>query len=93
MIKRNESIEGISIEDAIKRMKLGEAIEMNSKPEIFHAKNEGVKIEFNIRTDRFEIMQDMQDKIARTYVAKRAEIDKKEIETLSESIQAETSES
>lgn len=75
LIKRNESYEGISIEQQMRRIKEGENIEMYNKPEIFTNRADGVLPQYDVRTDRFDIMQGAMDQLARTTSAKRAEID------------------
>lgn len=65
-----ETFEGESIEAKLERIiTSGEGIEATS-PIIYTEKKEGVKAEYNIRTDRFDIALDAIDKVQKYEIAK-----------------------
>lgn len=67
----NESVEGETIEQKVKRaLSNGEGISDSSQM-IYTERKNGVMAEYNIRTDRFEIAIDAMDKISRDNTAKR----------------------
>lgn len=72
-IKRNEGREGETIETKIERIvNNNEPIKDGAKI-TFTERKDGVKPEFNIRTDRFEIALEAMDKVSKTHIAKRDE--------------------
>lgn len=67
----NNSYAGESIEDKLKRvLHSGEPISDGS-PLIYTPRKEGVRPEFDIRTDRFEVALDAMDKVNKSKIAKR----------------------
>lgn len=81
--KINNSVEGETIEAKMRRVvNNGEPI-TDGAPIIYQPRKEGVRPEFNIRTDRFEIALDATDKIAKSKVAKRVDFQTKKDELLS----------
>lgn len=72
-LKRNESYEGKSIEQQLRLIKEGITIEFHNKPELFTARKDGVLPHTDIKTDRFELLQEANDKITRTLINKRKE--------------------
>lgn len=91
-IKIDNGYEAISIEQQMRRIKKGENIEMYNKPEIFTEKKDGILPQYDIRTDRFDIMQNAHDQLARTSSAKRAEIDLEMNNKISQETSTTTSE-
>lgn len=72
-ISRNESVEGETIEQKIKRaLNNGEGISDHAQV-IYTERKEGVLPEYNIRTDRWEIAAEAADKINKDNTAKRKE--------------------
>ncbi|UIB81447.1 hypothetical protein [Flyfo microvirus Tbat2_116] len=72
-IKVNESYEGESIEDKVHRIvNNGEPIS-DSSPRVFTERKDGVKPEYDIRTDRFDLAVEATDKITNHKLAKREE--------------------
>lgn len=70
-LKVNEAVRGETIEAKIRRiMSNGEGIE-DGAPLIFTEREEGVRPEYDIRTDRFELAVEAQDKINKERLAKR----------------------
>ena len=69
--KVNDSTEGETIEMKIERvLNNGEPIE-DTAPIIWTERKEGVRPEYDIRTDRFDIAIDAMDKVSKSRVAKR----------------------
>lgn len=67
----NNSIEGESIEDKIERiLSNGEPI-TDTAPIIYTPRNEGVKPEYDIRTDRFELAVEAMGHVSKSQIAKR----------------------
>lgn len=72
-LRVNESTEGESIEEKVRRIiNNAEGIE-DGAPIIFTERSEGVRPEYDIRTDRFELAVDASDKLAKERLAKREE--------------------
>lgn len=81
-ISRNESKEGITLEETLRRNKQGAGIELQgTKPLLYTVRKDGVIPEANIKTDKFEMAQIAHDTIARLKEVKRNEFDKKIAET------------
>lgn len=72
-IKRNTSYEGETIEKKINRIVNNKEPIKDGAPLIYTERKEGVKPEYDIRTDRFEKAIDAMDYIAKTHIAKRDE--------------------
>lgn len=98
---RNESYEGKPIEKQLREMKEGLVVEFQNKPEIYTARKDGVVPEYDIKTDKFDMMLAATDKLARARIAKQNEFDKAENKegsaetgdkTAGESIQAQKTE-
>lgn len=70
-IKVNTSYEGESIEKKIRRILNNKEPIKDGAPLIYTERKEGVKPEFNVRTDRFEIAIDAMDKVSKAQIAKR----------------------
>lgn len=86
LITVNESYEGETLENKIERIvTMNEPIK-DGAPLIFTERKDGVRPEYDIRTDRFEIALDAMDAVSKTNIAKRMTIVKKDIGD--ESIQA-----
>ena len=74
----NNSIQGETLETKVKRItELKEPI-TDGSPIIYTDRKEGVKAEYNIRTDRFDIALDAMDKVNRSNLAKRMTVVEKE---------------
>lgn len=72
--KRNESVEGESLEMKIDRfVNNKEPMDDNGSEKIYMERKEGVSAAYNIRTDRFEIAVEAMDKVTKSYAAKREE--------------------
>lgn len=69
-----EGYEGESIEMKMERvLHSGEPIE-DGAPTIYTPRKDGVRPEYNIRTDRFDVALDAMDTVSRSQLAKRMEI-------------------
>lgn len=72
-IRRNESVEGETIETKVKRaLTNGEGIQ-DSAQVIYTERKHGILPEYDIRTDRWEVAIDAMDKISRDNTARRKE--------------------
>ena len=72
-IRVNNSYIGERIEEKIERIvHNGEPIQ-DGAPIVYTERKDGVKPEYNIRTDRFDVAIDAMDKVSKTYKAKREE--------------------
>ncbi|AXH77850.1 MAG: hypothetical protein [Microviridae sp.] len=69
----NQCVEGETIEQKVDRIVNNSEPITDGAPMIYTERGEGVKPEFDIRTDRFEIAIDAMDKVAKSYTAKREE--------------------
>ncbi len=73
-IKRRDTTEGETIEQKFTRMmKNGEKIEGGGDDLMYTDKKDGVRPEYNIRTDRFAIAQDGVETIGASYAARAAQ--------------------
>lgn len=70
-IERNESYEGERIEEKIERILMNNEPIQDGAPLIYTERKDGVKAEFNIRTDRFEIALEAMDAVSRTMRGQR----------------------
>ena len=70
-LKVNESYEGETIEQKIRRVTQNKEPIKDSAPLIYTDRKDGVKPQTNIRTDRFEIAVEAMDKLSRARIAKR----------------------
>lgn len=68
------AIEGESLEDKIKRILQNDEPIKDGAPEIFTERKEGVKPEYNPRTDTWDIALDAMDKVQGMKAAKRADM-------------------
>lgn len=62
---------GETIEQKIRRIVNNKEPITDGAPIVYTERKEGVRPEFDIRTDRFDIAIDAMDKVAKTHVAKR----------------------
>ena len=88
-IQVNKSYQGESIEQKINRIVNNKEPIKDGAPIIYTERKDGVKPEYDIRTDRFEIAIDAMDAVSKTYKAKRENSikereDKKKAKTLGE---------
>lgn len=72
-LKINTSYEGETIESKIRRILNNKEPISDGAPLIYTDRKDGVKPEYDIRTDRFEIAIDAMDKVNKTHIAKREE--------------------
>lgn len=70
-IRTNESMQGETIEQKVRRITDNKEPIKDGAPEIFTERSEGVKSAYNIRTDRWEIAVDAMDAVNKSIVAKR----------------------
>lgn len=70
----NNSYEGETIETKIRRIVNNKEPIHDGAPLVYTERNEGVKPEYNIRTDRWEIAVDAMDAVTRTEIAKREQL-------------------
>lgn len=69
--------EGETIEDRVKRLMNNEEGLTDGSPLIFNSREEGVKPEHDIRSDKFDRLVEATDKTSRNGLSKRAEIREK----------------
>lgn len=70
-IKVNEAYVGETIESKVSRiLNNGEPIK-DGAPRIYTSREDGVRPEYDIRTDRFEVAIDAMDAVSRAHIAKR----------------------
>lgn len=70
-IEHNESYEGERIETKIERILQNNEPIKDGAPLIYTERKDGVKAEFDIRTDRFEVALEAMDVVSRTHRSKR----------------------
>lgn len=70
-IKVNQSYEGETIENKIRRIVNNKEPIKDGAPIIYTERKDGINPAYDIRTDRFEIAVDAHDKITKTHIAKR----------------------
>lgn len=73
VIKRNNQYEGESIEKKIRRITSNKEPIKDGAPIIYTERKEGVRPEYDIRTDRFEVALEAMDKVSKTIRSKREE--------------------
>lgn len=91
-IDRNTSYEGETIENKIERIVNNNEPIGDGAPLIYTERKDGVKAEYNVRTDRFEIAIDGMDAVSKSLRSKRDNIIKMDNNSVSgtESIQGTT---
>lgn len=72
-LKVNQSYEGERIEEKIERIVNNKEAITDGAPAIYTERRDGVRPEYNIRTDRFEIAIEAMDVVDKSYKAKREE--------------------
>lgn len=70
-IKVNGSYVGETIEQKIERVTVNREPITDGAPIVYTERREGVRPEFDIRTDKFEIAIDAMDKVSKTKIAER----------------------
>lgn len=70
-LKVNDSVEGETIEDKMKRIMNNKEPITDGAPIIFTERKDGVKPEYNIKTDRFELAVDATDHMTKQALAQR----------------------
>ena len=77
-LKVNNSVEGETIEQKIRRIVENNEPISDTSPLIYTERKDGVLPAYDIRTDRFDIAIEAMDKVTRTTIAKRDEVPKLE---------------
>lgn len=72
-IKANKSYEGEPLEEKIAKMLESKEPIGGDVPPIYTERKDGVKPQYDIRTDRWAIAQEASDKISKHIIAKRDE--------------------
>lgn len=70
-IRRNESIEGETIEMKIERIVNNKEPISDGAPLIYQERSAGVEAQYDIRTDRWEVAVDAMDAVSKASAAKR----------------------
>lgn len=70
----NDSYEGITIEEKIRRIVENNEPITDSSPIIYTDRKDGVLPAYDIRTDRFDVAIDAMDKVNRSNIARRDEV-------------------
>lgn len=70
-IEVNQSIEGETIEQKINRITVNKEPIEDTAPIIYTDRRDGVRPEFDIRTDRFELAIEAMDKVTASHLGKR----------------------
>lgn len=70
-VYEREYTEGETIEQKIRRITNNNDPIKDGAPLVYTERKDGVKPEYDIRTDRFDIALDAMDKVSRTNIAKR----------------------
>lgn len=86
-IRSNDNYEGETIEQKVERIMNNNDEPSDGAQPIFTERKEGVLPGTNIRTDRWEVALEAQDKMNRTHEAKREENRKEAIEKYNKSRQ------
>lgn len=73
MDENNEMYEGESIETKVRRMVETKEPITDGAPIVYTEKKDGVKPEYDIRTDRWDIAQNAMDKVNKAKIAKSKE--------------------
>ena len=79
-LRSQTQTEGESIERKVKRLIENKEPIKDGSPLIYTEHKDGVRAEFNIRTDRFELATEAMDRVHKSKQAKRDELIKKEKE-------------
>lgn len=72
-IERDESYEGETLEEKIKRIMNNKEPITDGAPLIYTERRDGIQAAYDIRTDRWEVAIDAMDKVAGSHLAKREE--------------------
>lgn len=72
-LRINTAIESKTLEQVIERMIANKEPIKDGKPNIYTERKDGVRPEFDIRTDRWEVAINATDNIQRSYTARRDE--------------------
>lgn len=70
-LKVNTSYQGETIEKKIRRIENNKEPIKDGAPLIYTERKEGVRPEYNIKTDRWEVAADAMDAVSRAKIAKR----------------------
>lgn len=69
----NKGYEGERLEEKINRIVNNKEPITDGAPVVYTDRSDGVRPEYNIRTDRFELAVDAMDKVTQSHLAKRDE--------------------
>lgn len=72
-IRINKSVEGETIEQKVNRIVNNNEPITDGAPIVYTERKDGVKPEYNIRTDRWEIANEAMDYVSKTHLSKRKE--------------------
>lgn len=72
-IKANKTVKGEYIHEKVMRIRLNKEPIQDGVELTYTERKDGVKPEYNIRTDRAEVVHDITDKISKGHRAKREE--------------------
>lgn len=92
LLKVNNSYEGEMLETKIERVTTLKEPITDGAPLIYTERKDGVRPEFDIRTDRFEIAIDAMDAVSRAQIAKRTVVPKIETKDVKPDLGVEGSE-
>ena len=70
-LKQNTAYQGERLEEKINRILNNKEPITDGAPIVYTARKDGVRPEYNIRTDRWEIALEAMDSVSRQHVAKR----------------------
>lgn len=76
IMQKNDSYQGEWIEEKIRRITSNKEPISDGAPLVYTDRKDGVKPEYDIRTDRFEIAVDGMDKVSKSMRAKRENVGK-----------------
>ncbi|AXH73776.1 MAG: hypothetical protein [Microviridae sp.] len=72
-LRVNVSYEGETLEQKIRRIVNNKEPITDGAPLIYTDRGDGVRPEFDVRTDRFELAVEAMDKVSKTHLGKREE--------------------
>lgn len=84
-IEHNKSVEGETIEQKIRRVTQNKEPIQDGAPIIYTERKDGVKPEYDIRTDRFELAVEAMGNLHKDHIAKREERHKTKSEEINKS--------
>lgn len=75
-IEINESYNGETIEQKVRRIINNKEPITDGAPLIYTERKDGIQPEYDVRTDRFELAVEAMDKVSKTHTARREERNK-----------------